>query len=394
MVTSRLRFSGSTLTVDLTRVSGCGHSTGDPFSHRSKVIRRQSTGHSPARVLRNRYAKMPRWFSTIALAMCLSLVSRVEALELLTAGDFEVTGLPEVPGWTLEEFATGSADSINTALYRPRIGGSPGLVLLPSAGGEAVGPNNLTNAILSQMVPAVPGEVYRLTGKSAFEENYSGFVNTLDGGPLDGQASPTTTTFEIAFLDSGGNVLGTPVALDLRTEQTIPGFLVESTLMGTAPANTFSARVTAAARDMVWNGAPDGMAQSAFFDEFSLTAASAPAAEILTNPLLDELPAAIDYWDVTSDPPSQGDALQTSSFANHTPGGSQGIWLKSCLEFAPFFASTPVDGLLSKPSMRCLARPTHFPVGRNSNQTTPAVWIRLMRRVEDSSPVRPRQPRR
>ena len=153
---------------------------------------------------------------------------------------------------------------------------------------------------------------------------------------------------ELAFLDGGGSVIGPPVTLDLRTEQTNFNFWVEHTLNGAAPVGTASVRVTAEARNMVWNGfADDGLNQTAFYDSFSLAGAGAPGTELLSNSDLDNpLPTGLDAWTVTNDPPDNNDIVIAISqpWASRGVTGDTGVFLK------PFHGTvgSPVDGTFSQ----------------------------------------------
>lgn len=283
----------------------------------------------------------------LAIVVFLTTPSIVDAVELLVGGDFEPSG-GSIPGWDLQEFATGSAENVDVAQlvgFGP-ISGEFDLWLRPFVGGEDPGPNNLTNAVLSQEVPGTAGESYEFSGWSRWETNYSGGVATLGAdGPLGAVSSPTTTTMELAFLDAGGSVIGSPVSLDLSTEQANFNFWVEHTLNGVAPTGTANIRVTAEARDMVWNV---GANQSAFYDNFSLTGLSEPETEILVNPdLEDPPPTGLEQWTLESNDPENPDndeVIRTAGFANRTPGGQSGVWLSS------FFgeAGTEVDGTVSQ----------------------------------------------
>ncbi|HEX6961188.1 MAG TPA: hypothetical protein VF175_04930 [Lacipirellula sp.] len=273
---------------------------------------------------------------------------RGQAVELLVSGDFEVPAGSAVPGWDLLEVVHGTSNPIDAAELSGNspIEGTRDLFLKPFAGGQAPGPNNLTDAVLSQTVPAMAGEAYTFKGQSRWEQNYPGGVTTLSAnGPLGAVPSPTDTTLELAFLDAGGNVVGTPVVRDLRTEQANVNFWVEHILGGVAPAGATQARVTAAAREMVWNQGP---LQAAFFDAFTFTKDSDPGTELLANAGLEEPPpTGLDNWNlVENDPgnPANDQILRTPGFANHTPGGATGVWLSA------FFGEieTPVDGSFSQ----------------------------------------------
>jgi len=286
--------------------------------------------------------------SVAGLAVVLCLVGQVAAQELLTSGDFEPPNI-KIPGWDLDEFVTGNGTPVNAAeltFFDPN-SGDRALWLRSFEGGEEPGPNNLTNAILSQTVSGTAGENYTFSGWSRWETNYSGGVTTLDpSSPLGAVPSPTQTTMELAFLDSSNNLLGTPIELDLRTEQANINFWMQHTLVGTAPTGTSNVRVTAAARDMVWNIDPN---QTAFFDDFSLTNASDPGNQMLTNHDLEALPpSGLDAWTVFMDDPANpenDEIIRAIGFANRPDsGGSTGVWLSS------FFGDeeNPVTGILSQ----------------------------------------------
>ena len=119
--------------------------------------------------------------------------------------------------------------------------------------------------------------------------------------------------------------------------------------MGTAPVGATQLKVTAAARQMVWNGnSIDGPLQSAFWDDFSVTANAAPATELLLNPGLETAPpSGLDSWTLFSEDPAdplQMEVIRATGFANHTPGGASGMWLSSFLGEV----DTPVDGTASQ----------------------------------------------
>lgn len=284
-----------------------------------------------------------------ALSAAFSLATNsTRAVELLTDGGFEAGGTSPL-GWSLEEFATGSGTILNSA---EQIGFAPestplDLWLRAFVGGEGAGPDNLSNAILSQSAAVVAGEEYTFSGYSRWEDNYSGGATTLDAaGPLGAVASPTETNMELAFFDAGGSVIGTPIFLDLRTEQSNFDLWQQHTLVGTAPAGAVEARVTAEARDMVWNG---GDLESAFYDTFSLTGAGAPSTELLTNPDLEEPPAEFgDDWVITQVAGGNipGDpTVSTEGFANRPgSGGALGAWLRAFTGSS----SQPADATLSQ----------------------------------------------
>ena len=289
----------------------------------------------------------------------------VNGQNLLSGGSFEPIG-GELLGWELSESIydqTTMTDrdfgSINTA---QQIGFDPqdgpfDLWLRPFAGGAENGPDNLTNAVLSQTVAAAPGVEYSFAGWSRFEANYGGGVNTLDiGSPLGSAASPTTTELQMEFIDGVGAVIGSPIVLDVKADRIsqtpFPELEIandnawyQHQLTGTAPENAAQVRVTAAARQMVYNLNP---AQSAFYDSFTLSTSDDPATELLTNGGIDDQPGSgLDFWTIVTDDPENPDndeIIRTAGFANRTPGGAEGLWLSS------FFGEdgAEVDGALSQ----------------------------------------------
>lgn len=353
----------------------------------------------------------------LGAALTFSGAPLASAVELLVSGDFETpgAGVGDIPGWSLQEFLTGVAGSANTAeltggpdiqlFLRAFEGGGPltptqgnfnrdgmpagtvdgadfliwqrnfGLTgtALPEQGdadadldvdgadltrwkdnyGRAA--QSYSNARLFQTVPAAAGETYTFQGTSMFEDNYSGFVTTLGNeSPFGAIPSPTTTQFRMEFLDAGGAVIGTPATLDLRTEQTFPGFpIVHSPLVAQAPAGTANVRVVAEALNMAWNGSTgtNGAAQSAFFNDFSLKGGSNPGTDLLTNGNLNlGAPDALDFWNQVETPATRTEILRTpiAGFSNHTPGGTRGVWLSAFFGAHPTFEPTPVDGIISQ----------------------------------------------
>ena len=281
-------------------------------------------------------------FGCTLLASLGLVTAETAATELLTNPSVEIPTAPL--GWDLEEFATNPAitENVNSAatagFANQELGGTSG-IWLRAFSGQAIGNGaELTNAILSQTVPATPGESYTLTGYSLFEANYAGGVTLLDPlSPLGEVPSPTETSFSLEFLDGGGSVIGTPETLDLSTVQ-FNGFgWAQHTLTDTAPAGTASARVVASAIDMAPNIDPG---QSAFFDTFSLTADSAPAAELLTNENF-ELGGTTEPNGWARLVGEDTGAARYEGFASRT--GANGFWL------APRSAmDTPQDALFAQ----------------------------------------------
>jgi hypothetical protein len=265
------------------------------------------------------------------------------AQQLLVNPDFETP--PVLPDWDLAETITGMpGTSINSAQLQDfanqpnTIAGQTGIWLRGFEGniGDFMGQNKMINAILSQTVPGMAGETYTFTGWSKFEQNFAGGVDNLNAGPPgNGAPSPTQTSMLLEFLDSGGAVLGSPVTLNVKADRAAKSDIAfpndnvwyQHSLMGMAPAGTADVRVTASATDMVFNVDPG---QSAFYDNFSLTAASEPSTEKLDNANLDE-PLINAGWTLTQVPSGATTALfQNATFANHTGGGAgTGIWLRA-----------------------------------------------------------------
>lgn len=220
----------------------------------------------------------------------------------------------------------------------------------------------LANAILSQTVPGTPDQEYTFSGWALWEDNYSGGPagGTLDpGSPLGAVATPTTNTLKMEFLDSGGGVLGThSVNLADDDGKINDAFTwTQHSVTGTAPAGTANIRVSADGRDMVYNVDP---LQAAFYDTFSLIDTADPnETELLANAGLDEpFPSPLDFWDLLEVPdPNEccnGEILRTPAapYANHTPGGTRGVWLSAFFGGASGIVGTwpedPVTGLMSQ----------------------------------------------
>jgi hypothetical protein len=278
---------------------------------------------------------------TLVGAAALGQADRATAIELLTAGDFETTiaAVPQVPSWTLQEFrAVNPSAAADTASLEgfANSGGSVtgefGLWVKGFAGNPTAG---LATMILSQSVPAVPGETYSFKGEALFETYYSGGVETLEAGSLFGAIpSPTRTEFELAFLDAGGAVIGTPVVRNLKPEVFNGfGYTAVSPISDVAPAGAASVRVRAMGIDMANNQLNP---QSAFMDNFSLTTLSAPSTELLANARLNEAPEVAPtpeevlsgIYDFIEVPETSVDIVRVRDFANNpATGGVQGIWI-------------------------------------------------------------------
>ncbi|MEX2308867.1 MAG: hypothetical protein WD738_14805 [Pirellulales bacterium] len=266
--------------------------------------------------------------------------STADAVELLSNGNLELINLP--PSWSLVETVTDmpgrsvNAGEIEGFANQPNpAANQAGLWLRAFAGNQNGLMNQKINAILSQTVPGAAGENYTFSGWSLWEQNYSGGVDFLDPlSPSMGGPSPTETTMKLEFLDSGGSTIGTPVSLDVKSNRVAqsPIFFAndnawyQHTLMGTAPAGTANVRVTASGTDMIINIDPG---QSAFYDNFSLKAASAPATEKLANANLNA-PEFTPNWTLIKSPANATTGtFNTEGFANNTPDGLGGFWLRA-----------------------------------------------------------------
>jgi hypothetical protein len=285
------------------------------------------------------------------------------AQNLLTNGNFEASG--EFSGWMFQESVVGmpglAVDSIGQQNFANRQGemaGQFGLWLKSFAGhvGTCCDMKNfMTNGNISQTVPGMPNEQYTFSGWSRFEQNYPGGVDTLDPASPGGAAvpSPTDTSMLLEFLDSGGSALGSPVTLDVRASRVAQiGFdfandnnWYQHTLTGMSPANTASVRVTAQGTNMVFNVDPS---QTAFMDDFSLTGATSPGTQLLSNGNLNMGPPELDGWTLveTGSGTNQDTAGRGGNFADDpATEGNFGYWVKG---FNPGDAtlSQRVDGVV------------------------------------------------
>lgn len=294
-----------------------------------------------------------------ATGLLLLSIAQAQAVNLLLQGNFEVVSDP-VPNWSLSAVVHGTSTPVSNTEVSTNspIDGEHSLFLKPYVGGMEPGPNNLTDSILTQIVPVTAGQTYNFSGQSRWEANYSGGVNTLGiFSPLGPVASPTSTFIEMQYLNASGDPVGAALTKDVKQDRIAQiGFpepndngWYNHTLSGIAPAGATQLRVRAVAQEMIWNGNEiGGPLQSAFWDDFSVTNAAAPETEILLNPSFEVTPpSGLDSWTLFSfDPanPEQAEIIRATGFANHTPGGSSGMWLSS------FFGEVdnPVDGTASQ----------------------------------------------
>jgi hypothetical protein len=160
------------------------------------------------------------------------------------------------------------------------------------------------------------------------------------GSPSGAIESPTDTTFLLEFLN-GESVIGSN-SFDVKADRVVQSPIdfagdaewYQHTLMGTAPVGTTNVRVTASATDMLYNLDPQ---QSGFYDDFSLKVGAGP--ELLTNGNLNT-GSAVQGWTFTYFPAPITGEFNTQGFANHTPGGTTGLYMK------PFAVVEPVGKVL------------------------------------------------
>jgi hypothetical protein len=74
-------------------------------------------------------------------------------------------------------------------------------------------------------------------------------------------------------------------------------------------------------------------------DDFSLRRSGDPTTELLINAGLDDAPAVTE-WTVTRSPNNFTGEIVVAGFANHTPGGTGGLWMK------PFVTESAVGSVL------------------------------------------------
>jgi hypothetical protein len=275
---------------------------------------------------------------------------------LLTNGDFELGAPgPDFTDWDFFERVPSQPGAQINNLEQVTFGNPPAdpgtpsparlAWLRPFAGnqGEFMDQNVLSEAGISQTVPGMQGETYTFTGWSRFEPNYAGGLDTVDGNP-----SPTETTWNLDFLNSNGDVIGGATPFDVRADREDQSFLeiandnqwYQHTLMATAPNGTASVRVTAGGYDMISNNTNTDI-QSALFDVFSLT--STGSGELLSNPNLNIgaiTPPELQGWTVVGTPATAGDQAGDFGDNPNTPG-VVGYWVRA-------FLGSDVDATLSQ----------------------------------------------
>lgn len=231
-----------------------------------------------------------KWTTAALTALAvLALAGRTAQAQvnLLVNGSLDMPGQHEqdlATGWTLTESPAG----INTATFATFAdhtgSGGVGLWYRGFEGTTFDNPREAVDADLYQTVPGVAGLKYTMTGWARFEANWAGGLDLLPSGGTSGPPrwpantpSPTETIFALEFLDGGNAVLPGSVVVDLHDDlgQTNDGLWHQHILSAVAPAGTVNVRVRASMVDGV---NADLNPQSAFVDDFSLTAIPEPGA--------------------------------------------------------------------------------------------------------------------
>lgn len=282
---------------------------------------------------------------------------RAQAVEVLVNGNLEASVSPA--SWNLTTSVTGmpgtsipSAIEHNDGANEPTVSpGQLGLLIKPQAGNQGAfeGQNKQINMILEQAVNAIVGRAYTFTGKvywggdndAGTNDGYSGGVTTLDAMSPSGAApSPTQTKFEVAFLDASNAVMGTPTVLDLRTVQLNDAMWHEQSVVSpAAPTGAARVRVRVLAENMVDNFG----FQNVQLDNFTLRDSAAPGVERLTNANLNTPGDPLGFVQSEGPVTPQGtpDSMAFINFANHTPGGQQGVWIRPFVNTTQFEPDLP-----------------------------------------------------
>jgi PEP-CTERM motif len=280
-----------------------------------------------------------------------------------------------------------------------------GLLLHPQKGDQDpyAGQDRMINFVLEQTANAIAGRIYTFKGDSYLQDGYSGMVTTLTGfhpvgdfnqnlttdaadytiwrdtfgqsgaalaadADNDGMItqadydlwkqhfgylghgaipSPTQTNYEVAFLNSNGTVLAPPTVFDLRSNPTTLAWRTDSFMTPAAPAGTTKVRVRVSALNMMDNCCTLG--QDVMFDNFSLADNVSPTVPRLTNGNLNTAGNPQGFTLTTGPTVDQGNgpitaaSAQFINFANHTPGGQQGLWLKPFVNTTQFEPDIPSD---------------------------------------------------
>jgi hypothetical protein len=233
----------------------------------------------------------------IAALVVFALAStQTNAQNLLVNGDLGLPPAGDVAptGWTLDENPSDTRDPAtlidfadHTTLPNDVNPDNRGIWFKPFEGNFPGFPDVLTvDADLHQTVPGIPGLTYTMTGWARFEGGYAGGVDNLDPtapAPRGGQPPLTDTEFALEFLGALDNVLAGSVEIELKAAgQVNDNIWRQHTLSAVAPAGTVGVRVRASMIDGEFNADLEpGPGQSAFVDDFSLTAVPEPATWLL-----------------------------------------------------------------------------------------------------------------
>jgi hypothetical protein len=289
--------------------------------------------------------------AAFAAAAALGFNASTQAVELLTNGNLESSVSP--PNWVLTQSITelpgtgvSAVEQISFANNPPATPMGLGLFIKPASGnqGPFADQNHKIDITLTQTVNATAGRTYTLKGDAQLADGYSGSVEFMDSlSPSDPLGtgtvpSPTETLFELAFLNAGLEVIGTPTVLDLRENLEVNVYQTRTLPGVVAPVGATKVRVSAIVTDALQN---IGF-QDVYFDNFVLNDSFQPATNRLQNGNLNTVGPPNGY-EIT-ELPDGTDSLSFIGFANHTTGGAQGMWLRA-------FTGTeaePADAIISQ----------------------------------------------
>jgi hypothetical protein len=266
------------------------------------------------------------------------------ATEILKNGGLDESVGPV--GWTSRETITdqpGAGVSLaehisfaNSPLDLGNPAGEPllGVFVKPRSGNvDNFADQNLKiNYVLEQVVSGQSGGVsYTLSGDARLSSGYSGAVEFLDPlSPSDpgftgSVPSPTSTLFQLTFLDANSQPLGAPATKELRSPSLIVDDWQTHSLTATAPTGTNKIKVTISALNMVDNFG----GQDLFLDNFKLVR-GAQTIDRLSNGDLNT-PGEPTAWTLT-ELPAGTDNSSFIGFAHHAtpekPSG-QGLWVRA-----------------------------------------------------------------
>ncbi|HVT28198.1 MAG TPA: hypothetical protein VHE81_09300 [Lacipirellulaceae bacterium] len=195
----------------------------------------------------------------------------------LVNGSLDAVGIPAA--WSLQTVGNDGVQfsSADFAVHS----GNVGMWLRSFQGNNPNPPANNPgpiDAVISQVVPATPGQSYTYSAWAKLQQAYSGLDPT----------SGTQTFIKMEFLDNGGATIGSPVSLELGPNGPLgPNFWPAGPDNGqgvwqqvslpttVAPAGTANIRVYGGATGMITEADRfPGLAESAMFDDFSLIAGS------------------------------------------------------------------------------------------------------------------------